>query len=138
MLNSMRTNALRAGVSSTPGSGLSSREKIESTSVLSEKSVENALHWLIDNADKAAKARAERQYVEDYAKVIKSMIMKENANLPLGAQEREAYADPRYVKHLDAIREAVHMDEYMRFVRDAESAKIEAWRTQCSNERAKL
>jgi hypothetical protein len=67
---------------------------------------------------------------------MKAQIMKEHAGDPLGAQEREAYDDPRYREHLEAIKEAVYADEYQRFMRGAAEAKIEAWRTQCSNRRA--
>lgn len=48
-----------------------------------------------------------------------------------------AYSDPRYVEHLEAIKEAVRMDEFHRFMRSAADAKIEAWRTQSSNTKGK-
>lgn len=104
--------------------------------IVTEDQVSSALMYLVNNAQKAAKARADRIVVEEYSRVVKSMIMQEHGNLPVSAQEREAYADPRYKQHLEAIREAVEKDEYHRFLRDAASAKIEAWRTQSSNERA--
>lgn len=103
---------------------------------LSDDDIEKALLYLASNAQKAAKARADRIVIEEYSRVVKSQIMKEHGELPVSAQEREAYADPRYRQHLEAIREAVERDEYHRFLRDAASAKIEAWRTQSSNERA--
>jgi hypothetical protein len=61
--------------------------------------------------------------------------MKEHGDLPLGAQEREAYADPRYKAHLDAIREAVEEDEYHRWMMSAAEAKLSAWQTQCRIQR---
>lgn len=103
---------------------------------ISEEDVEQALHYLTNSARGAADARANRQYVEEYRKVVKAQIMMEHAELPLGAQEREAYSDKRYMDHLQAIRQAVAEDERRRFMREAASAKIEAWRTQSSNERA--
>ena len=107
-------------------------------SFIKEADVERALHWLTENAGAAAKARAERQYVEDYLRVIKSHIMREHAAAPGFVQEREAYADARYLQHLEAIRQAVEIDEKMRFLRAAAEAKIDAWRTMCSNERQKI
>jgi hypothetical protein len=103
---------------------------------ITESEVDRALDYLRDNADAAAKARAERIYVEEFRKTVKSQIMKEHNALPLAAQEREAYADVRYIEHLDALRSAVFADEKHRFLLAAASAKIEAWRTQSSNERA--
>ena len=104
--------------------------------MIREEDIEKALDYLRDNATAAAQARANRVYVEEYRKTIKAAIMQEHSDLPLGAQEREAYADPRYVEHLQAIRAAVEDDERHRFLRATAEAKIEAWRTQSSNERA--
>lgn len=109
---------------------------MDDRTLISEHEVGRALDYLRDNADAAAKARAERIYVEEYRKTVKAQIMKEKADMPLGAQERDAYADDRYVAHLDAIREAVEADERHRFLRSAAEAKIEAWRTQSSNYRS--
>jgi hypothetical protein len=106
--------------------------------VISDDDIEKALDFLRDNARPAAKAKAEAQYMDDYKKVVKARIMREHDEKPLGAQEREAYADPRYEQHLKASQDAIERDEYLRWMRDAANAKIEAWRTQCSNERAKV
>lgn len=103
---------------------------------ITEDEIDRALDYLRDNADEAAKARAERIYVEEYRKTIKAQLMKEHDGKSAVIQEREAYADARYVSHLEAIKEAVFRDEKLRFLKEAAQAKIEAWRTQCSNERA--
>ena len=103
---------------------------------ISDAEVGRALDYLRDNADAAAKARAERIYVEEYRKTIKAQIMQEHAEASGVVQEREAYADPRYIAHLAAIREAVAADERHRFLLSAAEARIDAWRTQSSNERA--
>jgi len=103
---------------------------------ITDEEVERALDYLRDNATAAAKARAERLYVEDYLKVIKAKLMAEHDNLSAVLQERHALADDRYLQHLDAIREAVEIDEKHRFLRGAAEAKIEAWRTMCATERS--
>ena len=102
---------------------------------ITEAQVEQAIEYLRTSASPAAQARANRIYVEEYLKVVKAQIMKEHDG-PISGQEREALADPRYAAHLDAIREAVAIDEKNRFLRSAAEARIEAWRTQSSNERA--
>lgn len=104
--------------------------------MISDNDIERAVSFLATNARKAAKARAERAYVEEYRKTVKAQLMKEHANEPLGAQERDAYADPRYIQHLEAIKEAVEADEYNRWMMAAAEAKIEAWRSQQANQRA--
>jgi len=106
--------------------------------LISDDDIEKALDFLRDSATKAAKARAEYGYVAEYRKVVKAQIMRENDDKPLGAQEAIAYADARYLQHLKAIREAEEAAEYLRFMRVAAEAKIEAWRTQSSNNRKNI
>lgn len=101
-----------------------------------DEEVDKALDYIRDNATVAASARANRIYVEEYRKVVKATIMKEHDGKSAVVQERDAYADQRYVDHLEAIRQAVEVDEKCRFMLAAANAKIEAWRTQSSNERA--
>ena len=62
--------------------------------------------------------------------------MKDNLDLPISAQEREAYASPVYISHLDSLRSAIERDEKQRFLRIAAEAKIEAWRSMSANIRS--
>ena len=78
--------------------------------MIEEQSIERACEWMVENATKAAQARATREYLSEYRKALKAQLMKAHADLPLGAQEREAYADPQYAAHLEALREAVEQD----------------------------
>ena len=102
---------------------------------LTEDSIEKALEYLNEGADDAAKARAERIYLEEYRKHLKAIIMCESSIQPLGAQERNAYADRRYREHLVALKTAVEQDEKHRFLREAAQAKVNAWQTYCANKR---
>ena len=104
-------------------------------SFITDEEIDKALDFLRDNAREAAQARADRVYVTEYRKYLKATLMKEHGSLSAVLQEREAYSDPRYVEHLEAIRDAVAQDEQHRFMRVAAEAKIEAWRTQSSNNR---
>ena len=103
--------------------------------MISDSEVEKAIDYLRDNASKAGRARAERMYLEDYAKVVKASIMRENADKPIGAQEAIAYADPRYSTHLDVMKDAIERDEYHRWGRTAAEAKLAAWQTMSANNR---
>ena len=104
--------------------------------MISEERVHKALSYLSESAGPAAQARAERVYLEEFTRSLRAVIMAEHLDKPLGAQEREAYADQRYATHLKGLKAAVEADEFHRFKRAAEAAIQEAWRTQCSNERA--
>jgi hypothetical protein len=99
--------------------------------VIAEKEVERAVNWLAASAEKAAQATAERQYMAEYRKVLKAQIMREHDDKPLVAQEREAYADGRYVEHLEALREAIQRDEKLRWLKTAAETKVSAWQSQC-------
>lgn len=98
--------------------------------MISETDIERAVVWLAENAGKAAKARAEREYLSEYRKALKALLMRENSDLPLAAQEREAYANQAYAAHLEALRDAIEADEKMRWLQAAAEAKVSAWQTQ--------
>ena len=105
---------------------------------ITEEEIDKALAYLRDSAELAAEARANRQYVEEFRKTIKAQLMVKHADagVSIGAQERDAYADQEYIIHLNAIREAVKIDEKYRFLREAADAKIRAWQTMSATERA--
>ena len=106
--------------------------------MINDDEIEKAVDWLKENSESSANARATRIYLEEYRKSLKALIMKEHLLIPVSAQEREAYADERYIKHLDALKIAIKQDEKMKFLRASADAKIEAWRTFQANNRTRL
>lgn len=103
--------------------------------MIDDDKVHDALEYLRTNAPKAAQAKANRIYAEEYRKTVKAQEMAKRTGLPVTAQEREAYQSPEYIKHLDAIKEAVYEDELNRWGMVAATSLIEAWRTQNANHR---
>lgn len=103
--------------------------------MISQEQAEDALEYLRVNASKAAKARAQRTYMEEYRKTVKSNIMQRHLEKPLAAQEREAYASEDYKQHLLAMRDAIEADEYNRWGMVAATATLDAWRTEQANRR---
>ena len=101
--------------------------------MITEDDVNKALEWLVSHADKAAEARATRQYLEDFSRTIKAEVMAEHLTEAVNAQERFAYADPRYKTHLDGLRVAIKDDEKYRWLKDTAIAKLDCWRTQQAN-----
>lgn len=102
---------------------------------ISDDAVEKAFDRLRFGARKAAQAKANRLYMIEYRKVVKSICMAKNLGQPLAAQERDAYSDPEYIKHLDAMRAAIEADEQAHWEMVAAEATIEAWRTESANQR---
>ena len=97
--------------------------------MISNKEIQKAFDFLRDSAVDAAKCRANRVYLEEYRKSLKAQIMAEHNTLPVNGQEREAYKDPRYLQHLEALKEAVFEDEKIRFLMEAAKIRISAWQT---------
>lgn len=104
--------------------------------VITDAQAEASVDYLRDSARRAAKARAEFGYLEAFSKVVEATIMREHKDESLGAQTAIARADAKYSSHLDAVRTAEEAFHYERFMREAASAKFEAWRTLGANERA--
>lgn len=103
--------------------------------VISDDDVQKALDRLRFKAKDAAKAKAERIYLEEFRKSIKATIMQKHLDLPVSAQEREAYASEEYVGHLLVMKDAIEADELARWQMIAAQAVIEAWRTASANMR---
>ena len=103
--------------------------------MVSDEQAEKALHYLRTNAPKAAQAKAERVYMEEFRKTVKSTVMRDHLDKPVTAQEREAYASEQYQTHLEAIKEAIQADEFNRWGMVAASATLDAWRTFNANQR---
>ena len=103
---------------------------------LNDEEVDKAVDFLRNTADMGARFRAERQYLDNYSKSLKSILMKQFSDLPISAQEREAYAHPKYIAHLKAVKDAVFNDEKHRFLRSGAEVKISAWQSKQANIRA--
>jgi hypothetical protein len=104
--------------------------------MISDHSIEAAVDWLRDHATEAAQATANREALERHTSVVKALIMSRYVGEPVNAQERHAYASDEYHKHLEGLKVAIFEDERMKHLRYAAEARIEAWRTMCSNNRA--
>jgi hypothetical protein len=104
--------------------------------MITDEQVERALDFLRDSAETIATAKADMIHAEEYRKSLKALLASHSDEKSEAAKERSAYADPRYLEHLDKHREAVREYEKMRATREAAGAKIEAWRSQQANYRA--
>jgi hypothetical protein len=101
--------------------------------MITEEEVDKALAWLVENATKAAQARATRLYLEEYRHTVKSLAMKDSGETSAAAQEREAYSSLVYKDHLTSLKQAVFEDEKYRLYYKAAEVKIECYRTYCAN-----
>ena len=88
------------------------------------------------NAPKLAQAKANRVYMEEFRKTLKSQLMKTCGSEAIGAQEREAYAHADYVAHLEALKTAVQEEEVLRWRMVTDQASVDVWRSQNASNRA--
>lgn len=103
--------------------------------VVTDEQVQEAFDRLRFGAAKAAQAKANRLYMTEFRKCMKSDGMKKFLDLPLAGQEREAYSSAEYKQHLIAMREAIEQDELYTWQMVRARAIIEAWRTASANQR---
>ena len=100
------------------------------------KDPERAIEYIFKHGKRYAKAKADRIYMEEYRKSLKAMIMKRSLETAVNAQEREAFSDPEYVQLLQGLREAVEVEEEIRWGLVAAQARIEVWRSIEATNRA--
>ena len=108
------------------------------TDNFSDEAAQKALDFLHFQAGEAAISRANRIYMEEFRKTVKANCMAASQEKALAAQERDAYASPEYIAHLEAMRAAIELDEVHRWKMVAAQATIEAWRTHQANHRGLL
>lgn len=90
----------------------------------------DAVNYILKNAPKYAKARAERIYLEEFRKSKKAILFRESPEKTVAEREHWAYAHPEYQSLLKGIREAVEIEEKLRWDMIAAQARIEIWRSQ--------
>jgi hypothetical protein len=97
---------------------------------------EAAIEYIFKHGKRYAQAKAERIYLEEYRKSLKAILMKRSMENAVNAQEREAYSDPEYLKLLAGLKEAVLIEEEIRWGLVAAQARIEVWRSREATNRA--
>jgi hypothetical protein len=89
-----------------------------------------AVDYILVHGKRFAKARAERTYIEEYRKSLKAILMKRSGEKVIAAQERDAYAHPEYTQLLDGLREAVEVEEKLRWDLIGAQARVEIYKVQ--------
>jgi len=92
-----------------------------------------AVDHIIMHAQMFADAKAKRIFLEEFRKSQKALLMKQSLEPALGAQERDAYAHPEYIALLKGLREAVEIEEKLRWDLIAAQARVDIWRTEQAN-----
>lgn len=97
-----------------------------------------ALRYIQENAGKYAQAKANRIYIENYSKTLKSRLALESDKKTLGDREMDAYGSTQYEELMKGLKEAVEIEENLRWMLEAAKMKVEVWKTQEQSRRAEM
>ena len=104
--------------------------------MITEKQVQEALDWMIQNEDALAEAKAAYHDLDRFSKTIKSELMsKISSNMSVAARETEALANEEYKTHLDNLR--IAEEQYLRYEYKMDHNKLicQLWQTISANKR---
>jgi hypothetical protein len=104
--------------------------------LITDAQIESALDYLRDSAPKAAVARAQARTLEKYLGVVEAQQKAKAIGRSNAAAQDEARSSPEYKEAIMAWEEAVRRDGEFTMLREAADARIRAWQTMSSNERA--
>ena len=94
-----------------------------------------AVDFLLSNAGKYARAKAERVYIEEYRKSKKALLMGQCVEKAVNAREQHAYSHPEYVALLEGLKAAVEVEESLRWAQIAAQLRVEIWRSEQATNR---
>ena len=103
--------------------------------MITDEQVEAALDYLRDSAKSASVARAQAKTLEKYLGVIEAEQKSLHGSKSNAAAQDMARSSPEYKTVLEGWQEAVRRDSEFTMLREAASARIEAWRSMCANNR---
>jgi hypothetical protein len=99
------------------------------------ESANKAIQFIWDNAPKYAKARQDLAELESFKSSLKAIEMKKYLDLPVSAQEREAYASEEYQQLCKALGEATYNCELLKWKLLTAQMRFDAWRSEQANNR---
>lgn len=102
---------------------------------MDEIHLERMLQAMRDAAPKLAKAKAERVYLEQFRKSLKATLYQSAPEGTIADKESWAYSHPDYKELLDGLREAVQVEEELRWRMVTAQLQVELWRTQRADRR---
>ena len=104
--------------------------------MITDDEVQRALDYLRNEAERDAQARADALYLAEWIKTERARLVTQQPGMSNAAALAVAESHPDYLRALNAYKAAVTEDFRRRFLREAADARIRAWQTQSSNERA--
>lgn len=95
-----------------------------------------AVEFIIKHSAEFAKAKSQRVYLEEFRRSKKSLLMSKSSDSTIGGQERDAYKHPEYLELLEGLKQAVEIEETLKWKLIAAQARIDIFRTMEASNRA--
>lgn len=89
-----------------------------------------AINFIYTNSKPFAQAKANRIYCEEFRKSKKALLMAQSSAEAANAREQYAYSHPEYLSLLEALKQAVEVEEELRWKMVSAQARIEVWRSE--------
>jgi hypothetical protein len=105
---------------------------------MSESDPQEAISFIYNNAPKYAQAKANRVYIEEFRKTKKAILFQQAPKGSIAERESYAYAHDEYEDLLHGLKEAVEIEETLRWKIEAARLKVEIFRTQEATRRAEI
>jgi hypothetical protein len=104
--------------------------------MISDRALDEALHYLIDEAERDAAAKAHADYLKEMLKVVRADLICNKPGLSVASATCQAEASTEYREALNVWRIASEDHTRRTFLRAAKQTLIDVWRSERANERA--
>lgn len=94
-----------------------------------------SVDFIRDHAEEYAEAKANRVYLEQFRKSKKSLLLLASDKKTGIEKEADAYANQEYIALIEGYKQAVEVEEKLKWMMIGAQARIEIWRTNSANNR---
>jgi hypothetical protein len=101
-----------------------------------EESANKARRFIYNKSVDFSQAKANRVYIENFLRSKKSILMAESEATTMAGKEVDAYKHPDYIALLLGLKDAVLLEEKLKWQLLSAQLAIEIYRTESANNRA--
>ncbi len=95
-----------------------------------------AINFMIKNAEAYAQAKANVVYLTEYRKTVKALGFQRSLKNTMAEKEADAYTTEEYTQCVLGLKEAVAEAERLRWMLVAAQARVDVWRSQEASNRS--
>ena len=95
-----------------------------------------AINFMIKNAEAYSQAKAQVVYLTEYRKTVKAIGFQRSLKNTMAEKEADAYTTDEYTSCVEGLKEAVAEAERLRWMLVAAQARVDCWRSMEASNRA--